>query len=46
MGIVARAARRLRGADALKKTMLPLARQSMTYKGKLYGLPYYTSYSA
>jgi ABC-type glycerol-3-phosphate transport system substrate-binding protein len=32
------------GADALKKTMLPLARQSMTYNGKLYGLPYYTSY--
>lgn len=32
------------GADALKKTMLPLARQSMSYKGKLYGLPYYTSY--
>ena len=24
--------------------MLPLARQSMTYGGKLYGLPYYTSY--
>ena len=32
------------GADALKRTMLPLARQSMTYQGKLYGLPYYTSY--
>jgi ABC-type glycerol-3-phosphate transport system substrate-binding protein len=32
------------GAEALKKTMLPLARQSMTYRGKLYGLPYYTSY--
>ena len=32
------------GADALKATMLPLARQSMTYGGKLYGLPYYTSY--
>lgn len=32
------------GTDALKASMLPLARQSMTYKGKLYGLPYYTSY--
>ncbi len=32
------------GADDLKKVMLPLARQSMTYRGKLYGLPYYTSY--
>ena len=32
------------GAEDLKKPMLPLARQSMTYKGKLYGLPYYTSY--
>jgi len=32
------------GAGELTKTMLPLARQSMTYKGKLYGLPYYTSY--
>lgn len=32
------------GADALKRNMLPLARQSMTYKGTLYGLPYYTSY--
>ena len=32
------------GAEDLAKAMLPLARQSMTYKGKLYGLPYYTSY--
>jgi ABC-type glycerol-3-phosphate transport system substrate-binding protein len=32
------------GAEALKRTLLPLARQSMTYQGKLYGLPYYTSY--
>ena len=32
------------GAEALKKTLLPLARQSMTYKDKLYGMPYYTSY--
>jgi multiple sugar transport system substrate-binding protein len=32
------------GADVLKKNMLPVALQSMTYKGKLYGLPYYTSY--
>jgi multiple sugar transport system substrate-binding protein len=24
--------------------MLPLARQSMTFNGKLYGLPYFTSY--
>lgn len=32
------------GADKLKEAMLPLARQSMTFKGKLYGLPYYTSY--
>jgi ABC-type glycerol-3-phosphate transport system substrate-binding protein len=32
------------GAEELTKAMLPLARQSMTYKGKLYGLPYYTSY--
>lgn len=32
------------GASALKAAMLPLATQSMTYKGKLYGLPYFTSY--
>jgi multiple sugar transport system substrate-binding protein len=32
------------GADKLKQELLPLARQSMTYNGKLYGLPYYTSY--
>ena len=32
------------GAPALEKQMLPLARQSMTYDGKLFGLPYYTSY--
>jgi ABC-type glycerol-3-phosphate transport system substrate-binding protein len=32
------------GAPALKKTLLPLALQSMTYNGKLYGMPYYTSY--
>ena len=32
------------GANALKQTLLPLAQQSMTYKGKLYGMPYYTSY--
>jgi len=32
------------GAADLKAKMLPLARQSMTYNGKLYGLPYYTSY--
>jgi ABC-type glycerol-3-phosphate transport system substrate-binding protein len=32
------------GAAQLKQTMLPLARQSVTYNGKLYGLPYYTSY--
>jgi multiple sugar transport system substrate-binding protein len=32
------------GADVLKRSMLPVALQSMTYKGKLYGLPYYTSY--
>ncbi len=32
------------GAKELKSKMLPLARQSMVYKGKLYGLPYYTSY--
>ncbi len=32
------------GADTLKRNMLPIARQSMTYKGKLYGLPYYTAY--
>jgi multiple sugar transport system substrate-binding protein len=32
------------GAEQLKAAMLPLAEQSMTYKGKLYGLPYYTSY--
>lgn len=32
------------GADALKSAMLPLATQSMSYKGKLYGLPYFTSY--
>jgi multiple sugar transport system substrate-binding protein len=31
-------------AEELKGTMLPLAKQSMTYDGKLYGLPYYTSY--
>ena len=31
-------------ADQLKETMLPLASQSMTYDGELYGLPYYTSY--
>ena len=28
------------GAAELKAKMLPLARQSMTYNGKLYGLPY------
>lgn len=32
------------GAADLKAKMLPLARQSMTYNGKLYGLPYFTSY--
>jgi len=32
------------GAEALKRNMLPIALQSMTYKGKLYGLPYYTAY--
>lgn len=32
------------GAADLKATMLPLASQSMSYKGKLYGLPYFTSY--
>ncbi len=32
------------GAAELKAKMLPLARQSMTYNGKLYGLPYFTSY--
>jgi multiple sugar transport system substrate-binding protein len=32
------------GAADLKKAMLPLATQSMTYQGKLYGLPYFTSY--
>src|SRR5262245_20218997 len=32
------------GAAALKKTLLPVALQSMTYKGKLYGMPYFTSY--
>lgn len=32
------------GAETLKRNMIPIARQSMTYKGKLYGLPYYTSY--
>jgi len=32
------------GAAELKAKMLPVARQSMTYGGKLYGLPYYTSY--
>lgn len=32
------------GAAELKAKMLPLARQSMTFNGKLYGLPYYTSY--
>jgi multiple sugar transport system substrate-binding protein len=32
------------GAAELKAKMLPLARQSMTFNGKLYGLPYFTSY--
>lgn len=32
------------GAADLKAKMLPLARQSMSYNGKLYGLPYFTSY--
>jgi multiple sugar transport system substrate-binding protein len=32
------------GAAQLKDEMLPLALQSMTYRDKLYGLPYYTSY--
>jgi ABC-type glycerol-3-phosphate transport system substrate-binding protein len=32
------------GAKALKDAMLPVAIQSMSYKGKLYGLPYFTSY--
>jgi len=32
------------GAEALKRNMLPIALQSMTYKGKLYGLPYFTAY--
>jgi multiple sugar transport system substrate-binding protein len=32
------------GARVLKEAMLPLAAQSMTYKDKLYGLPYFTSY--
>jgi multiple sugar transport system substrate-binding protein len=32
------------GAADLKAKMLPVARQSMTYNGKLYGLPYFTSY--
>src|SRR5262249_36242275 len=32
------------GAAALKKTLLPVAVQSMTYKGKLYGLPYFPTY--
>ncbi len=34
----------LPGAQQLQSEMLPLARQSMTYQGKLYGLPYYTAY--
>jgi multiple sugar transport system substrate-binding protein len=32
------------GAADLKSKLLPVARQSMTYNGKLYGLPYFTSY--
>jgi multiple sugar transport system substrate-binding protein len=32
------------GVDAAKKDMLALARQSQSYKGKLYGLTYYTGY--
>lgn len=32
------------GIETLNKNLLPLARQSMTYKGKLYGLPYFTGY--
>ena len=32
------------GVDAAKKDMLPLARQSLSYKGKLYGLTYYTGF--
>ncbi|MBV9734354.1 MAG: extracellular solute-binding protein [Acidisphaera sp.] len=34
----------LPGAQQLQSEMLPLARQSMIYDGKLYGLPYYTAY--
>ena len=34
------------GAAALRSALLPLAAQSMIYKGKLYGLPYFTSYFA
>lgn len=32
------------GAPALKDKLLPVAKQSMSYSGKLYGLPYFTSY--
>ncbi len=32
------------GAAGLKAQMLPVARQSMSYKDKLYGLPYFSSY--
>ncbi|GEM_PF-2717706 len=34
------------GAAALKQQMLPVALRSMTYKGRLYGLPYFSSYFA
>src|SRR5208282_860115 len=31
------------GIDEVKKDMLPLASQTQTYKGKLYGLTYYST---
>ena len=34
------------GAAALKQQMLNLASRSMTYQGRLYGLPYFSSYFA
>jgi len=34
------------GAAALKRQMLNLAERSMTYQGRLYGLPYFSSYFA
>jgi multiple sugar transport system substrate-binding protein len=34
------------GASALRKQMLNLAERSMTYQGRLYGLPYFSSYFA